>query len=382
MDLAGDFDTRSSHSTIDEVRAMGEGRLIWGLVDNDAAWEGGSNPKPYPMAIITEFRLPTLGPSYNVYPAVTQTDAMSSDWQWRTQMERWGQLWRELSRYSHNSQDYKDLLWDIVFRFAKPENLVAIRANVELSQDSDPSNDEYELREWYRQRDGNMLPRRLREEIYPCPHRLERVQRHSSTSSGSAPRPTSTWTSSTPPTPRRPGCSATAFPATVTSTIADLDIDNMPDDADADFPGHTCPTDSSTNGEQGTMFDMWTSANPPQNTYSINGFNPPFARVRENDVHGGHPWENRRHAYAIRTCSGCHGKEAGVFGFHVAPRLAGENSALSTFIQGNGSTVEFSHGGNDYAYSAGKDREVWIDRAADRDPTMVQGETLYQDDRL
>ena len=378
LDLAGDMDARSNHSTVDDVRAMGEGRLIWGLVDNDAAWEGGSNPKPYPMAIITEFRLPTLGPSYNVYPAITQADAMSSDWQWRTQMERWGQLWRELSRYGQNSQAYKDLLWDIVFRFAKPENLVAIRANVELSQDNDPSNDEYELREWYRRRDGNILPRRLRDEIYPCLTDSSEFRAFLD----------QYWVGAktdldmekfdpTDPTPA--GVLGYRIPRHGDSTLANGA--NLPKLL-TQFLGHTCPTDSS-NLDQGTVFNMWTFANPPKNTYSINGFNPPFARVHENDIIGGHPWENRRHAYAIRTCSGCHGKEAGVFGFHVAPRLAGENSAVSTFVQNNGANaVEFSRKGNNYNYSAGKDRQLWLDRAADRDPTLVQNESLYRDDRI
>ena len=377
LDLAGDFDVRSSHRVTDEVRAIGEGRLIWGLVDDSPGWEGGATPKPYPMTIITEFRLPPLGPRYNVYRRNTQTDIMRSDWQWRTQMQRWGQLWRELSRYGHNSQAYKDLLWDIVSRYATPENLIAIRANVELSRDDDPSNDEFELRGWYRQRAGNILPRRLRDEIFPC-----------LTGSGEfrdfleqywvASRADLDMNKFDPTRPTRFGVLGYRIPRHGDSQLAGGT--NMPDLLTL-FPGHTCPTDAT--GDRGTLFQMWTSANPPQNTYDINGFNPPFARVRRNDVHGGHPQEDRRHAFAIRTCSGCHGSEAGIFGFHVFPRLAGANSAVSTFVQNNGPhTIEFSHGGNHYNYSAGSDRKDWIDRAADRDPTMVPGESLYRDDRI
>jgi cytochrome c551/c552 len=56
---------------------------------------------------------------------------------------------------------------------------------------------------------------------------------------------------------------------------------------------------------------------------------------------GGFPWNpggitssEARHIFSLATCNGCHTRETGTMFLHIAPRLAGNESALSDFLTG------------------------------------------------
>ena len=71
----------------------------------------------------------------------------------------------------------------------------------------------------------------------------------------------------------------------------------------------------------------------------------------------------------------------GVFGFHVFPRLSGQESRLSSFMEA-GSAAEFSNGGVSYRYTELSNRKAWLDRASRGDTTMAIFESLYRNDEL
>ena len=55
-----------------------------------------------------------------------------------------------------------------------------------------------------------------------------------------------------------------------------------------------------------------------------------------------------RHQFSLNTCNGCHGREAGnTTRFHVHPRLAGQEAALSDFVTGLGTPVSDPAGARD-----------------------------------
>ncbi len=83
----------------------------------------------------------------------------------------------------------------------------------------------------------------------------------------------------------------------------------------------------------------------------------PFGRVRKINSKWGYVWQKRsawsegqRHAFAIRTCTGCHSQEgAADQAFHVKPRVDGSASKLSPFLEG-GSGSSFSRNSATYNY--------------------------------
>ncbi len=84
----------------------------------------------------------------------------------------------------------------------------------------------------------------------------------------------------------------------------------------------------------------------------------PFARVKkQSNNKWGRIWdkknnvtERQRHAFAIRTCNGCHSQEGSAFeGFHVRPRLNNVKSTLSPFLTGD-SGNSFTHNSETYVY--------------------------------
>jgi hypothetical protein len=352
MDLAGDIDERGIIDAAKQPRSFGEARLIFGLVDKDYEANTG---RPYPMTFIIEYRLPALDASYNVIEGYDHTNNLFDDAAWRTQMERWGKVWRQLSAWdptaSTQARAYRDYLQKIVARFAKPENFVALRANLEIKKDGET---EYELREWYMLKSDQwvLIPRKPRDEPYDCGNNVDlaRLVEHY-------------WDAT-----RGDLDMARVRPANPLKVLGY----NVPRTTrESPFAmGNTlagCPVDKQG---QPTLFEM--AATPGEQ----NRITAPFGRARQNFVWSiPNLFEQRRHQFAIRTCTGCHSKEAGVFGFHVFPRMAGERSRLSAFLTGE---ATFSHGGKTYRYHELDKRRTWVRRASERDVALFEG--MYRDD--
>ena len=368
MDIAGDRDHRGLIDGARDPRNFGEARLIYGLVDRARERNTG---RPFPMTFIIEYRLPALDAALEPmapYPAslLSAADPLPA---WRQQMRRWGQLWQQLSTWDPQSSDAAEVaafqaqLVRIVRAFANPENFTGLRSNVAIRRaDAQP---EFELREWYivRNNQWSLIPRKPRDEPYRC------------VGEG--------------------GDLAALIGYFWDAARGDLRMDRINEGALDGFNIPRTPRDAPELGG-------YTLGDPPRGCRLGGGALPfemegtdtqaaritaPFARIRENfvwsvqDRAGDDIPEARRHQFAIRTCSGCHSREAGIFGFHVNPRLQGEESRLSPFLTG-GAGAAFSNEGVDYDYAELSERVEYLRRAVVGDPTLVPYEMLYRDDVL
>lgn len=322
------------------------------------------------MTLIIEYRLPALGA--DLAPLTTYPDNLlqgaASLPAWREQMARWGSLWRELSNWNPASTDpaevaaFQSHLQRIVRIFAAPENFTALRANIGLRREG--AQPEFELREWYMVR-GNqwsLIPRKPRDEPYRCM--------------------------------AEGGDLAALIGHFWDPARGDLRMDRV---NEASALGYTVPRAVNNAPALGG----YTLADPPRGCRLGGGQRPfemapndggtasritaPFGRIREGFVWeiknagGADIPEAQRHQFAMRTCTGCHSREAGLFGFHISPRLPGRQAELSSFLTGEPSAT-FSHGGATYRYAELADRAAYLERAADADPALMPFEALYRDD--
>ncbi len=359
LDVSGDVDDRGIIDAAKDPRTIGEGRLIFGLVDD--AMEKNEK-RPYPMTFIIEFRLPALDAGYMPIPGFDFRKALFDDGTRATQLERWGLLWRSLSQWDPETQtgQFSDRLWEIVSRFARPENFVALRANTELRGGGER---EFELREWYmlKQDAWQLIPRKPRDEPYACgdgPDLAKLVDFY--------------WD----------------------GAHGDLDMARLSPQNTKDVDGYNIPR-TVGEGPKGPNGLIWGDPNQVMRGCPVDGKTPvkfempgdptpsprvtaPFGRAKEDRVWQlADTFEHRRHQFAIRTCTGCHSKEAGVFGFHVFPRMPGQESKLSPFLEGG---AKFDHGGASYTYHELQNRKAWLDRISKKDPTVKVFESLYRDD--
>ena len=350
MDLTGDVDERGIIDAAKQPRTMGEARLIFGVVDRDHERNTG---KPYPMVFIIEFRLPALDANYNVVDNFDFRGNLFRDDIWRQQMERWGLLWRSLSASDPGTAAYRTRLLQIVQRFAKAENFVALRADIDLRSEGKR---EFELREFYILKNNawDLIPRKPRDEAYKCgdgPDLITLVNYYWDAAKGDL-----KMDRVTPQNPRD-----------VIGWNLPRTMDKAPMALGNTLAG--CPKD----GARPIPFEMLGTDGDGGNRVTA-----PFGRVKPDELWRlpGAP-EDRRHQFAIRTCTGCHSSEAGMFGFHVEPRLANRRSQLSTFLKGG---AAFTHGGVTYRYDELAARASWMDRASRHDPSMQLFESLYRHD--
>lgn len=352
LDLAGDLDFRATVDAGSEPKAMGEGRLVFGFVDPQQE----KNGKAAPTTMIVEFRLPALGAELNVIRDFDYRAAAADPAVYREQLQRWGQVWRELSRWTPDERAFQDHLLAIVQRFAKPENFIGIRGNALVKNDKDA--EEMELREWYVLRQSwTLIRRKPRDEPYRCIARGKEMREVVD----------QFWVPErndvnmvTPPNPNQ----ETSYNVPRAVRLPAKRYEGCFDDPKTD----RVPYGMEVEGQFADGRRMFLAN---------------FGRTKDGEVWplAGAP-EEKRHAFAMRTCTGCHSAEAGLrgrdFAFHVRPRLAGEASKLSPFLTGG---ATFASDGVRYEYSELRKRAAYVKRAADRDPTLQMADGLWRDDR-
>lgn len=351
LDLAGDLDFRATVETGQLPKTMGEGRLVFGFVDPDLEKRGKASPTTF----IVEFRLPALNADYDVEKRFDFEAAAHDPSIWRVQLERWGRVWRELSRWQPNEKAYQDYLYAIVQRFAQPENFIGVRASAIVRNDA--GKEELELREWYVLRQSwALIKRKPRDEPYRCIARGPEIR-------------------------------------AIVDRYWDEDRKDVNMTTPARFDRETSFTLPRAVGLDEPRYDgCFEKENTKSVPYGmeVEGqfatgrrmFLAPFGRTSDGEV-----WplagasEAKRHAFAIRTCTGCHSAEAGLkgdgFGFHVRPRLDGEASELSKFLTGG---ATFESNGTRYEYGELAKRARFVGRAADRDETLQMSDGLWRSD--
>jgi hypothetical protein len=348
MDRAADVDDRGTSRAAAHPRSLGEIHLVYGLVDESFETAKG---KPFPMTFVLAYRLPQLEWRNGELSVVEDPEAQGvSHWdlvrtprRWRFKLSFWARLWARLSEVPRNDPDFLRQMRQILRLSVRPENFLAMRNNTMLNVD------EFELREWYMlQRTQVLIPRRPRREPFRClsgsQELGELVKRYWDGENG------------------------------------DLDVSTLhPDGPDADLfddgkNGFTVFRDSRRLNDELS----WSSC-PESSTempFGMPGESSVFMTAQFGRVAGsGAVWqadgttEKQRHAFAIRTCSGCHSQEGATRGFHIFPRFADEDSRLSSYLEG-GDDAKFSRAGETYRYDILGTRKEWLVEAFNREATM------------
>ena len=336
MDRAGDRDDRGLMDATKTPRSLGEMHFIYGYIDKEREKNQGS---PYPQTWVISYRIPTL----NVGQNLSLADLISQNNDWEEQMSLWASAWAELSKYALNDPIYLEKLKKIVDAIATPDNFMHVRSNTLIRSG------EFELREWYvlQNQAFVLIPRKPRREIYKCFQESGLLKN---------------W-------------------------IEKYWVDGRNDLDEAtiqlDKPmrrghnGYTIPKQMIVfnGGDKSKEYVASCGLNKkdvPFGMYGLTGTNfgedsnfvvPPFARANKDFI-----WrvknldESKRHAFAIRTCSGCHSSEGAANGFHIEPRMANQNSKLSPFLTGRGANT-FSFNGKVYEYRELDKRKEWLKKA-------------------
>lgn len=364
LDHAGDIDDRGLPPTTWQPRALGELHLVYGFVDEAYETEFGV---PYPQTWVLSYRVPAI--HWNRILHVEndsdqfQMDLVHSQQRWSYNMRLWAKFWQELSELAIESAQYESHLREILDLVVQPQNFLNVRSNTKITDA------EFEIREFYINPGSNykIVLRKPRREPYPCiqtnPAFQQMIQDY--------------W---------RDDYEDLDVTTYVTSIQEDLNVNTGAGLRAKGYNGFTIPrtlnlvldNGAQTAGECGHVFGEAPYKMHNKNNSAKALTVAPFARLSSDfvwDVPGlGEP---QRHAFAIRTCSGCHSGEGAATGFHIAPRLANEESVLSPFLTGEGDNT-FTKNGVTYEYNELEKRKVWMQNLIDR--TAVIFDSLKRDD--
>ncbi len=397
MDLAGDHDPRTQNEITRDPRSLGELHLLYSFVDK--TFERDNPGKAYPMVFALKYRLPIL--EKNSIGTIIDTSGIgfrdlvdpANNELWRDKMQIWAQLWAGLSNIkitdNKSRRDFRLRLENILTLATRPEDFFALESNTQIYDN------EFELNSWY-VFDGNrqLEPRSMRREPIRCmgpSAELALIVNYY-------------WKDLDLDMESR------NFRAGVDDQYkAGYDVlqnnerDLLDNDEvvgiNPDQPGNNLYWKSGTCGtfNNEMPYDMKRSgSNGVGRIFMLSGnarIQLPGPRWRLDPLSESNRdlREKKRHAFAIRTCSGCHSQEGATSGFHVSPRLANESSKLSGFLTGyrdkfgalraspyrpNAVPNAFSFGDNapTYFYDELYYRKKWLHEALRKDPNMK----LYQ----
>lgn len=299
VDLAGANDNPGGGSTLpeDKRKFFGEGRLVFGLTTPD---ETGA---PYPMTLIMEYHLPFLRKT--VVDGVTTYEGVRvdfnydeiSDADWIEQRATWAGLWAELSRYELDSDVYRSKLLELVTLYARPENSVALRVGY-IVKSTTPGDEtrEFEYRESYTQGGFLLAPRDLARDVHPCvaeqPFFADLVEQR--------------------------------WQVTTHDMQYDYKWPSAIQDQDAIRAACGVPM-GAEDGAQGPRVHV--------SRFLVDKVWPALHGTDPDDITIDN-MEEKRHDFALTTCSGCHSRETATEGFMIFPRRADEDSTLSAFLRG------------------------------------------------
>ncbi len=404
MDLAGEYDDRLTNLATSTPRFLGEVHLIYNLIDRTSNYENSNcsdgdkaTGKAYPMAFVVSFRLPVIKRqgTGNFPFRLSSTPSLYSlgenEANWKSQMKLWAQAWQTLKNTS-NSTAHANLLKRVLSLAARPENFLSLKSNTDIA------NKVYELREWYIFRSGSvvgnpdnanglLIPRKLRREPYKClnnSHAVTKTLEHYwKDRVNDLDMTTRRYNLDDPDDPVLGALRGNSYDHLragyaimrdhTRTLIDDLDLLKIRGSgANKNYYwSDRCGTTTTA-----MPFGMHTGParnDPPTGDIDEDTLMmlAPFGRIRGS----GPIWEVRkaslpsdwsdskiesmRHAFAVRTCTGCHSQEGATRGFHIEPRLAGENGKLSKHLTGGG---EFSYAGATYKYNVLNKRKNWFNQ--------------------
>lgn len=332
VDLTGDMDMRSGGQLAGvERRWFGEARFVYGLREPyDAA-------TPFPMTFIMEYRLPALrkneSGAIEVDPSFDYFHGPKSMEDWIARRKLWPEVWARLASLEPGTPAYIDTLRGILRLFVTGKNHVTLRTGERVRSASDGRfTNELEYHEFYLNGNWALARRKMRREPFAC-------SQHSIL----AGRIDDEWDANT---------NDLAWNYTTGErNLEDDEVTAAAAGCGGKLPYAQFDEDRGEGTQLRTKFARFT----PDTVWRPLGAT-----------------EQRRHAFAVGTCSGCHAKETATQGFHILPGLAGEDAKLSPFIAG---AVRSTPNGVEYAYDEpGRRMELSRQFAAGVD---VPGDVLH-----
>ncbi|RQP23175.1 hypothetical protein [Piscinibacter terrae] len=315
LDLAGDFDMRGGGILAGaDRRWFGEARLVFAV---KGKLPDGS---PLPMTVSAEYRLPALKTDAQTGAIVIDPDfkfdvGPASEDDWRIRRQLWAQVWQGLSASPVDSAEYatklRGILSWVAYGIAYDKDLIKttetaehnlafrtgerVREGVGVDQQG-PLTPEFEYREFYLNDAWMLSTRKLRREPFACANASQTL----------ADRIMQEWWSSTASMSWRYTLGERNLDA---GEITDLKA--------------TCPSGKLPYGQVDDNKDTQLRAKFTRFTADTR-WKPGTAKTPLN--------EKQMHSFAIGTCSGCHGKETGTGGFHIAPAAGNAPAILSPFL--------------------------------------------------
>ncbi|MBX3018670.1 MAG: hypothetical protein KF767_12325 [Bdellovibrionaceae bacterium] len=368
MDQAGNIDDRGTTEPTQNARALGEVHLVYGFVD--PTYE--KNGRVYPQTFVLSYRLPILewrdGRLESLKGGNKDVDMdklMKDDATWRWRLKWWARLWAGLSQYAPTSPEYQARLARILELAVQPENFMNIRSNTKINERS------FEMREWYLLNTNlQLIPRKPRAEPYRCLSGGKLLTKFVN----------SFWRADKGDLDvfgyKKPAVGVARRNSNGYTVYRDVAVPFFENLTNADgvkmgSDGVAASFDGCGQNKNNMPYEMWSD----QQEEKSPRFTAPFATFRDEGqiwkLAAGAP-EERRHAFAIRTCSGCHSQEGAAKGFHIFPRAQGADAQLSPFLTGRGAN-KFTHAGVTYKYTQLADRQKHLYRAFERQAELYEG---------
>jgi hypothetical protein len=316
LDLAGANDNPGGGSSLPEEKRkfFGEGRLVFGLTAKDDAGD------PYPMTLIMEYHLPKLKQTadgdllgFEAKDEEFDADGILDD-DWAAQRQYWATIWLELSRYELDSTEYRSLLAKIVSTFARAGNSITLRVGyvvVPSPGTSESTIREFEYRENYAQGGFLLAPRDLARDVHPCVAQQEFF----------AKLVEQRWQAST-----RDMNFEYKWPSAIEEQDAIEKACGVPFGAEEKAQGPRVHVSRFLEDK------WWPALYGTEVDYNVNAM------------------EEKRHDFAMTTCSGCHSSETATKGFMIFPRAENADSKLADFLHDRETKVTMPNGAK-YTYT-------------------------------
>jgi hypothetical protein len=362
MDQAGFFDDRGLPPITLNPRSLGEIHLVYGYVDE--AYEN-TNKSPFPQTFVLTYRLPRLNQDGSVDNILTYESLIQPENKliWQNQMKQWAKLWIDLSSHGLKSAEFLAKLRNILSLSVRPNNFLNMRSNTKINDK------EFEIREWYIVEMKSLIPRKPKNEPYRClddsDFLASLINYYWDDSVRDLDRKTRAPLDEKGFLPTKTGRNGYF----VFRQLGDLDEHNASFLRSGKKP---ISTDVSTcKVGDNYPFEMAAKADEKFGDGTIRPV-APFARYTS-DFAWKVPkvYNNRRHQFAMRTCSGCHSKEGAAAGFHIENRLSTQESKLSPFLTGTGNNT-FTYQGKTFTYNELQKRSEWLRKSFNKQAVLYE----------
>lgn len=402
MDMSGNLPRGSGPYGFVDPRAFGEVHFIYGLIDKNYETKTG---QAYPHTMQVTYRLPPLSASYAVenqnrgnvstHEKFMLSNGLSS---WREHNTRWAKLWGQLSRLDikRDKQAFANHLHAILERAAVPGNFLNLNSNSKVGGYIRTKNKriyggENELKAYYSNQSKSarqLFPTSLERDAFRCMVNTGYLRDVINGYTMTYPKDGDYF--------NKPVVDIMSWNPNFNSTISNYSginaymlANNSKTPSSKTHPaldGKKSPHFSATylNG----CYDSDNGNSPFRLEKAVEDeriMAPSFSRTSnkfawELPNKPGLPnvTEQGRHAFAIRSCSGCHGKETGTNGFHVENALDNKAARLSQFLNDKARTTKPVVGNVRYKYSTINNRKEWLYRSTKDSHSIKPGYGLVR----